>query len=212
MRTLIAAPRRCRRAVRPSPGPPPRRSRRLPAPRRRPTGAPPPPTPAQQAAARLKVALPTSRTCSPPDRRSTSCRRWRAASRPRARTAGTDAAAKLAARAQAALMQGGGRQRWIATRSKTASAHYKAALALDAREKGREALAEALRGARDDRADGAQGRRAGRALGARRRRRRQQRRTTPRAARRHAVRRARLQGCRSTSTGSRWRDGRTTTR
>jgi serine/threonine protein kinase/tetratricopeptide (TPR) repeat protein len=121
-----------------------------------PVGAPLPPTPAQQAAARLKVALadiekmiaagPTFAQVPELEARLADARK----------NGGTDAAAKLAARAQEMLIK-------VAAAElekddiETGVAHYKAALALDAPEKGHQALAEALRGhamtALTDRAD-----------------------------------------------------------
>ena len=159
-----------------------------------PTGAPPPPTPAQQAAARLKVALadiekmlaagPTFDQLPELEGRLAAARK----------DGGTDAAAKLAARAQEALIKAAAAE-MEKDEIETGVGHYKAALALDAPEKGHEALAEALRGhamtALTERKDPG----AGRALGARRRGRRQQRWHEPRAAGRHALRRARVQGC-----------------
>ena len=110
-----------------------------------PTGAPPPPTPAQQAAARLKVALadiekmlaagPTFDQLPELEGRLAAARK----------DGGTDAAAKLAARAQEALIKAAAAE-MEKDEIETGVGHYKAALALDAPEKGREALAEALRG------------------------------------------------------------------
>jgi len=110
-----------------------------------PTGAPPPPTPAQQAAARLKVALadiekmlaagPTFEQLPELEARLAAARK----------DGGTDAAAKLAARAQEALIKAAAAE-LDKDEIETGVGHYKAALALDAPEKGHEALAEALHG------------------------------------------------------------------
>jgi len=115
-----------------------------------PAGAPPPPTPAQLAAARLKIALadiekmldagPTFEQLPELETRLAAARK----------DGGADAAAKLAARAQETLIKAAAAELDKAELEKdeieTGVKHYKAALGLNAPEKGREALSEALRG------------------------------------------------------------------
>jgi tetratricopeptide (TPR) repeat protein len=106
---------------------------------------PPPPTPAELAAARLKIALadiekmlaggPTFEQLPALESRLAAARK----------DGGADAAAKLAARAQEALIKAAAAE-LDKDEIDTGVAHYRAALELDAPEKGRPALAEALRG------------------------------------------------------------------
>jgi hypothetical protein len=106
---------------------------------------PPPPTPAEQAAARLKVTLADIETMladGPTFEQLPALEARLAAAR---KDGGADAAAKLAARAQETLIKAAAAE-LDKDEIETGVAHYKAALDLDAPEKGRPALAEALRG------------------------------------------------------------------
>ena len=106
---------------------------------------PPPPTAAEQAAARLNVALadiekmladgPTFEQLPALEARLAAARK----------DGGADAAAQLSARAQEALIKAAAAE-LDKDEIETGVAHYKAALDLNAPEKGRPALAEALRG------------------------------------------------------------------
>ena len=146
MRTSVAAPTSVpvpAQATPPEPGSAPAAAEIPPGAAQPP--AAPPPTPAQLAAARLKIALadiekmlaagPTFDQLPELEGRLAAARK----------DGGTDAAAKLAARAQEALIKAAAAE-LDKDDIEAGVGHYKAALALDAPEKGHDALAEALRG------------------------------------------------------------------